>query len=58
MALLQRFNKQAKAENETGLSANGNLNSGRFFNKNGNPNMEVSGMHFLQNLIYIIVKKI
>ena len=46
MALLQRFNKQAKAENETGLSANGNLSSGRFFNKNGNPNMEVRGMHF------------
>ena len=55
MAFLQRFNKQAKAENETGLSANGNLSSGRFFNKNGNPNMEVSGMHFLQDLIYIIV---
>jgi inward rectifier potassium channel len=48
MALLKHFNKKAKTETETGLSANGNLSGGRFFNKNGTPNMEVRGMSFFE----------
>jgi hypothetical protein len=31
MAFIKHLNKNAKAESETGLSANGNLSGGRFF---------------------------
>lgn len=44
MALLKNFNRKAKIENESGLGTNSNLNAGRFFNRDGSPNMEVSGM--------------
>ena len=49
MALL-KFNRKAKAENETGLSANSIMNGGRFFDKSGNPNMQIQGMGFLERL--------
>lgn len=50
MALLKSFNRKAKIENESGLSTNSNLNPGRFFNKNGTPNIEISGMSFLGSI--------
>lgn len=50
MAFIKRLNKQAKAENETGLSTNANLSGGRFFNKDGTPNMQVKGLHFFERL--------
>lgn len=50
MALSKHFNRKAKAENETGLSTNGNLSGGRFFNSNGTPNIEVRGMPFFGRL--------
>jgi inward rectifier potassium channel len=50
MGSLKHFNRKAKAENETGLSTNSNLSAGRFFNKDGSPNIEVRGMSFLARL--------
>lgn len=44
------INKRAKVENETGLSANGNLSGGRFFGKNGTPNIQIKGMGFFERL--------
>lgn len=44
MALLKNFNRKAKVENETGLGTNSSYNAGRFFNKDGSPNMQISGM--------------
>lgn len=50
MAFLDRLNKKAKTEYETGLSTNANLSGGRFFNKDGTPNMKVKGLHFLARI--------
>lgn len=50
MAILRKFNRKAKVDNESGLSTNSALSGGRFFNKNGNPNMDVRGMHFFERL--------
>ncbi len=50
MARLKHFNRKAKAETETGLGTNSNLIGGRFFNKDGSPNMEVKGMRFFARL--------
>jgi len=50
MSLSKHFNKKAKIENETGLGTNSNLNAGRFFNKDGTPNIQVGGMSFLEKI--------
>ncbi len=50
MAVLKSFNKRAKTENETGLGTNTNSNGGRFFNKNGNPNIEMRGIPLIERL--------
>ena len=50
MAILKKFNRKAKVENETGLSTNSALSGGRFFNNNGNPNVQVKGMRFFERL--------
>ena len=42
--LLKNPNKKAQVNNETGLGTNTALSGGRFFNKNGVPNIEVSGL--------------
>ncbi len=49
MALFTKLNRKAKTEIETGLSAN-NQNGGRFFNKNGNPSVEVKGISLFERL--------
>lgn len=50
MSLLKKLNKRAQTENESGLGANSALTGGRFFNKNGIPNMEVRGKSFRNRL--------
>ncbi len=50
MALLKSFNKRAKSENETGLGTNSSINGGRFFNKNGAPNVQIQGIPLLERL--------
>ncbi len=50
MALLNKFNRKAKAETETGLGTNVNYNGGRFFNKNGTANIEMRGMNFFRRI--------
>ena len=45
-----KFNRKAKAENETGLSSNSVMNGGRFFDQKGNPNMIVQGMSIFARL--------
>ena len=41
---------KAKIENETGLTTNGNLSGGRFFQEDGKPNMKVSGLTFWESI--------
>jgi inward rectifier potassium channel len=50
MALLKNFNRRAKIENESGLGTNSTLNAGRFFNRDGSPNIEVGGMTFWERI--------
>jgi len=50
MAILKKFNRKAKIENETGLSTNSALSGGRYFSNNGNPNIQVKGMRFFERL--------
>jgi len=50
MGLLNKFNRLAKAETETGLSTNSNYNGGRFFNNTGVPNIQVRGMSLFRRL--------
>lgn len=43
--LYRKLNKKAQVNNETGLGTNTTLSGGgRFFNRDGNPNMEIRGM--------------
>jgi len=49
--LIRKLNKRAQVNNETGLGTNTSLSgSGRFFNRDGNPNMEVMGMPLWERL--------
>ena len=49
--LLKDPNKKAQLNNETGLGTNTSLSGGgRFFNRDGVPNMEVTGMAFWRRL--------
>lgn len=48
--MFRTLNRRAKVENETGLSTISNLNGGRFFAKDGTPNMQVEGISFMQRL--------
>lgn len=49
--LLKKLNKKAQLNNETGLGTNTTLSGGgRFFNKDGHPNMEVQGMNLWERL--------
>lgn len=49
--LIRKLNKKAQINNETGLGTNTNLSgTGRFFNRNGEPNMQVMGMNLWQRL--------
>lgn len=48
--LRKKLNKNAQVNNETGLGTNTSLAGGRFFNKNGVPNMQVQGLPFWRRL--------
>jgi inward rectifier potassium channel len=48
--LLKDPNRKAQVNNETGLGTNTAFNGGRFFNKDGVPNMEVNGLPFWRRL--------
>ena len=48
--LNKRPNKKAQLNNETGLGTNTALSGGRFFNKDGTPNLDVTGLPFWQRL--------
>jgi inward rectifier potassium channel len=43
-------NSKAQVNNETGLGTNASLSGGRFFNKNGIPNIDVRGLPFWRRL--------
>jgi inward rectifier potassium channel len=47
MSINQTINNKVKQDNETGLGTNSKLGGGRFFNKNGSPNMQFKGIPFL-----------
>lgn len=48
--MLKKLNKKAKVENESGLGTNSSLNAGRFFNKDGTPNVNITGLPFLESI--------
>ena len=48
--LLKNTNRKAQVNNETGLGTNTALSGGRFFNKDGVPNIEVTGLPFWRRL--------
>jgi inward rectifier potassium channel len=48
--ILKNPTKKAEINNETGLGTNTALSGGRFFNKNGAPNIDVTGLPFWQRL--------
>lgn len=50
MALRTRFGKLGQVDRETGLSTNASMNGGRFFQKDGRPNLRVEGMEFWRRL--------
>ncbi len=55
--LLKKPNRKAQVNNETGLGTNTALTGGRFFNKNGVPNMEVRGQSFWEqfNVFHLLL---
>ncbi|MES2800582.1 MAG: ion channel [Bacteroidota bacterium] len=57
MSLLTKLNRKAQTENESGLGANSALTGGRFFNKNGVPNMEVRGrsLRYRKNIYHSLL---
>ncbi len=57
MALLKSLNKKARAENESGLGTNSSINGGRFFNKDGSPNIQMEGipLHERFNLYHALL---
>jgi inward rectifier potassium channel len=48
--LLKNPNRRAQVNNETGLGTNTSLNGGRFFNRNGEPNLVMRGLPFWRRL--------
>ena len=50
MALLRKLNPKAKAEINTGFGVNPSDYGGRFVNKDGNANIEKSGIGFFERM--------
>jgi inward rectifier potassium channel len=50
MATLRKINSRAKSTIETGFGTNSAYNGGRFFNKDGDPNLQVRGISFLRRI--------
>ncbi|MBP4138812.1 ion channel [Flavobacterium geliluteum] len=50
MELLKKANNKAQTDKNSGFGTNANSYGGRFVNKNGTPNIEKTGMHFLRRI--------
>lgn len=50
MALLRKINTKAKTENSTGFGTNAANYGGRFLNKDGRPNMGITGVSFFNRI--------
>jgi len=48
MAYLKRINSRAKTDENTGFGTNSNMNGGRFFKKNGTPDLHKTGIPWLE----------
>ncbi len=48
MALLRKINTKAATDENTGLGLNSTNNAGRFFNKDGQPNIHIKGVNWLK----------
>jgi len=48
MALRRKINTKASTDENTGLSTNTTSNAGRFYNKDGNPNVQIRGINFFK----------
>ncbi len=48
MALIKRINKRAKTDDNTGFGTNSNMYGGRFFNKDGTPDLYKTGIPWLE----------
>jgi inward rectifier potassium channel len=48
MALLKRINNRAKTDDNTGFGTNSNMYGGRFFNKDGTPDLYKTGIPWLE----------
>jgi inward rectifier potassium channel len=58
MATLRKINSRAKSTIETGFGTNSAYNGGRFFNKDGEPNLKVRGIGFLRRIsLYRLLQK-
>lgn len=50
MATIKKINSRATSTNETGFGTNSAYSGGRFYNKNGTPNVEVRGIGFFKKI--------
>jgi inward rectifier potassium channel len=50
MATTKDINSRAASTNQTGFGTNSSYSGGRFYNKDGTPNLQVDGVSFLQKL--------
>jgi len=50
MATIRKINSRAISTNETGFGTNSAYSGGRFYNKDGTPNVEVDGVGFLKKI--------
>lgn len=48
--ILSRLNRKAQQTTETGLGINSSQSGGRFFNKDGSPNIKLKGINFWEGL--------
>ncbi len=59
MTLRERISRKAKENKETGLSINSSQSGGRFFQKNGKPNIRFQGVSFFKSVsIYQYMMKV
>lgn len=59
MSLIQKLNSRAASTEQTGFGTNSENSGGRFFNKDGSPNLEVHGLGFFERIsIYNTMLKV
>ncbi len=58
MATIKKINSRATSTNETGFGTNSAYSGGRFYNRDGTPNLKVHGVGFFQKIsLYNILLK-